>query len=183
MTDSKSFFLIFFILFSCCFDLDAGHEVEEPSRDYPGGPWVFIEDELLLLPGYVSLLGFIPAMLVSSLARSGIEELRKGNQDGWIKNAMLVNFPAYSCGFFAGWAYKSIVYMVVLYNFFNNWEKNKLKIPIELQVFFGEEHKFFCEGKIDYIIKNTKRVIKTVRGVVTCRNGGFKFGACCSDDS
>lgn len=181
MDVKKKFIFILAVCFSVSFVLCDDHhvdEVEASQPGYPGGPWQFVEDELLLVPGYTSQLSFILKLFTSTLACVGIRELRDGHGDHWFKKTLNDTIPGFICGSICAWTYETACYGFALHRFLKNWEKNRANTPEALYGFFEKEYKAFCEEGTEYIIWNTKRVIKAISSVIECRNGRLEVSIC-----
>lgn len=143
---------------------------QDDFQEYPGGKWKFIEDELLLVPGYPAMLYFIPKAIVAFLAYEGIQKLRGGTQnDSWFKRLCYEGLWGPMAGYATAWGYRFLLHAWALNRFFKNWEKHKRNVPKTLYKFLEKEHGHYLKGGKEYIILNTKRVIRLIKSIVRCR--------------
>lgn len=172
-------------------DFDLGKDSVEDKEVYPGGPWQFIEDELLLVPGYPALLVFIPVGFGSGSGKIVSKWIRgkwKGSGRasaqprglGWKESVARICFDGAIgsiVGLTAGRVYKALLYSTSLIRFFRNWDEKKKLIPEPLYVFLEKEYKRFVREGYSYFLWHTSRVVRMVENAVELHKANIRVSS------
>jgi len=147
--------------------------------------WLFLKDEILLVPGYLSAIVSLPTGFAGAVGGlkfvkwlgkkekkdgeekkgEGFFEEKFGKLSGFAKAAFMVggtvgSWKLVKCGT------DVLCYAYFVNRFLKNYKVNRNKIPKKMVGFFDEEYKAFSKsGKFGYL-KRVKRVVDVVKAAV-----------------
>lgn len=147
--------------------------LEETYGKLQDGDWIFLEDELLGVD-YLAKASFVPAGLAGYATKWGLQ--KKYPNDSLVRKFM-VDLPIAAIASFAGESlYKSVIYAFSLYRWLKHWKKRNIHFaPYELQEFFDQEHGLFVGNETEYLLWNTRRVVRVVRSAILCNRTGLEI--------